>query len=347
MSSNADPLTVAIRRLAERSDLSAAEAEAAFTVVMTGGASDAKVSALLMGLRAKGETAEEIAGGVRALQSAMIEVRTSDPDAVVDTCGTGGGELTTFNISTAAAFVVAGGGVPVAKHGNRSFSSRCGSADVLEVLGVDISQTPQRMEEIMDEVGISFLFAPHLHPAMKHVVPVRRKLGVRTIMNVLGPLTNPARARRQVVGVSEPKLMPLVAGALSELGHLRSLVVHGEPGMDELSPLGSTRAISVEDGRMEEFTFEPADQLGWRDLQASELAGAEPEENARIIEEVLAGGGTCGARAAVALNSAAGFYVSGLIDSLEDGLAMAESVLDDGRGLAILEKLREATRSET
>jgi len=339
-------LSKAIRKLAERQDLSALETEAAFTVVMEGHASDVQKSALLMGLRAKGETPHEVAGGVRALRQAMIVVNVPDPDAVVDTCGTGGGSLTTFNISTAAAFVLAGAGVPVAKHGNRSFSSRCGSADVLEALGIQLPLTPQRMERVFEQVGLSFLFAPRLHPAMKHFAEVRRELAVATIMNILGPLTNPARARRQVVGVSNPKLLMLVAEALQELGHIRALVVHGEPGMDELSPVGPTQVVRVENGTLEGFVFDPARALGWKRLSASGLAGGDPQDNARIIESVLAGKGTRAARAAVVLNAAAGFYVADSTDTLEDGVGLAEAALDERKGLEALDRIREVTRTE-
>ncbi len=345
MSSDPSALSQAIRKLALRENLSAEETEAAFEVVMRGRASDVQISALLMGLRAKGETPHEVAGGVRALRKAMIPVQVPDPDAVVDTCGTGGGSLTTFNISTAAAFVLAGGGVPVAKHGNRSFSSRCGSADVIEALGIDLPLTPQRMEEVFERVGLSFLFAPRLHPAMKHVAHVRRELGVRTIMNILGPLTNPARARRQVVGVAEPRLVPLVASALAELGHIRAMVVFGAPGMDELSPLGHTKITTLENGRIEEAVFDPAAELGWNHFDATQLAGAEPGDNARIIEDVLSGNGNRAAQAAVTLNAAAGFYVAGEVDSLTQGVQRAESVIDDGEALEALSRIRDATRA--
>ncbi len=345
MSSNYDPLAEAIRRVAQRQDLTAAQTEAALAVVMGGGASHEQMRELLTGLRDKGETSHEVAGGVRALRKAMIPVKVPDPDAVVDTCGTGGGSLTTFNISTAAAFVLAGGGVPVAKHGNRSFSSRCGSADVLEALGVPIAETPRQMEAVFEKVGLSFLFAPYLHPAMKHVAPVRKELGGRTIMNILGPLTNPAGARRQVVGVPDPTLLPLVAGALSELGHIRVLVVHGEPGMDELSPLGPTHCVWVENGALEQFVFDPAAELGWKSLDPADLAGGEPEDNARLIERVLAGKGPPAAHAAVSLNAAAGFHVSGTVDTLREGLDRAESSLEEKKGLEALERTREAVRS--
>jgi anthranilate phosphoribosyltransferase len=346
MSSNPDPLSLAIQRLSQREDLSADETEAAFTVVMEGRASDVRKSALLMGLRAKGETPAEVAGGVRALRKAMIKVSAPDPDAVVDTCGTGGGSLTTFNISTAAAFVVAAAGVPVAKHGNRSFSSRCGSADVLEALGVKIMIGPAGMEELLERIGLSFLYAPRLHPAMKHVGPIRKELAVPTIMNVLGPLTNPAGARRQVVGVSEPGLLGLVAGAIAELGHIRGLVVHGWPGMDELSPLGRTQMVRIEYGSVESTTFDPATELGWAEMDAADLVGGEPRENARLVEEVIAGRGPLAARAAVALNAGAAFHVAERVDSLTDGVGLAESVIDDGRALETLVRLRELSQEQ-
>lgn len=346
MSSNPDALSEAIRKLATRQDLSAAETEVAFAVVMEGHASDVQKAALLMGLRAKGETPQEVAGGVRALRRAMVVVRVPDPDAVVDTCGTGGGSLTTFNISTASAFALAGAGVPVAKHGNRSFSSRCGSVDVLEALGIQLPLTPQRMEAVFARAGLSFLFAPRLHPAMRHVGSVRQELGVSTIMNILGPLTNPAGARRQVVGVADPRLLNLVAEALRELGHIRALVVHGEPGMDELSPLGPTHGVRVENGTLEEFVFDPATELGWTGLEAEDLLGGDPPDNARVIEQVLAGKGTRTARAAVVLNAAAGFYVAGSVDSLVEGIGPAESALDEKKGWEALQRVREVTRSE-
>lgn len=342
MSTQTPALSDAIRRVALRQDLDAEEAERAFLEMMEGKASDVQKSAFLIGLRAKGETAAEVAGGVRALRRAMVAVGSADPDRLVDTCGTGGGAVTTFNISTAAGFVVAGAGVPVAKHGNRSFSSRCGSADVLESLGINIDLAPEEMERVLADVGLAFLFAPTLHPAMRHVGPVRRELGVPTIMNLLGPLTNPAGVRRQVVGVADPGLLSMVAGALADLGHLRALVVHGEPGLDELSPVGTTRCLSIDDGEVEEMSFDPVRELGWTDLEMSDLGGGEPADNARLIEAILSGGGPRGARAAVILNAAGGLYVAGIVEGLREGVDLAESVLDEGRAREILDALREA-----
>ncbi|HEX6558315.1 MAG TPA: anthranilate phosphoribosyltransferase, partial [Longimicrobiales bacterium] len=250
-------LSALIARIATHAALSADEAEAAFVEVMDGRATPVQLSALLVALRVRGERPSEIAGGVRALRRAMIPVQAPAGWTLVDTCGTGGGAVTTFNISTAAALLAAGAGVRIAKHGNRSFSSRCGSADVLDALGVQIELTPDQMSQVLQRAGIVFMFAPLLHPAMRHVAPVRRELAMPTIMNVLGPLANPAGARRQIVGVSHVALLDLIAGALLELGHERALVVHGEPGLDELSPIGPTTVIELRAGKLDRYQIDP------------------------------------------------------------------------------------------
>jgi anthranilate phosphoribosyltransferase len=329
------------------SPLSAEDTELAFTEVMRGGASDALTAALLVALRTRGETAEEIAGGVRAMRRAMIPVPLGDGADLVDTCGTGGGKLGTFNISTASALVAAGAGVRIAKHGNRSFSSRSGSADILRALGVEIELTPTQMADVFNEAGIVFMFAPLLHPAMKHVGQVRRELGVATIMNVLGPLANPAGARRQLVGVSDAHLLDMVAAALRELGHVRALVVHGAPGMDELSPMGHTQVIELRDGELRKFTFDPHSSLGWKQWDATDLAGGEPEDNARIVLGVLNGEVQGAPRAAVALNAGGAIYLAGLAESIEEGVSMAESAINDGRAGEALDRLRRATARVT
>ena len=323
-------------------NLSAQEAMAAFETVMEGRASQIQIAGLLVGLRTKGEGPAEIAGGVRALRQAMVPVEADDVDSLVDTCGTGGGGLTTFNISTAAALLAAGMGIRVAKHGNRSFTSKCGSADVLEELGVPIELPPEAMAEVLDEAGIVFMFAPLLHPAMRHVAPVRRELGIPTIMNLLGPLTNPAGARRQVVGVTDPALLDLVAHGLRELGHLRALVVYGEPGLDELSPLGATHVAELDAGAVRRITIRPED-FGWDDLAADHLAGGDPPHNARVILEVFRGERNDAARAAVVLNAGAAAYVAGIADSLGDGVQKADAALADGAALDGLDRLRAAT----
>ena len=350
MSANAnDPaafsLAPFLQRVAARQDLTAEEAEAAFNGIMEGRVSPVQVAALLAALRAKGEAPQEVAGGVRALRRAMLRVVVDDDTSVLDTCGTGGGAFTTFNISTAAALLAAGAGVPVAKHGNRSYTSRSGSADVLEALGVVIDLPPEQLADVLRQAGIVFMFAPRLHPAMRHVAPVRRELGIPTIMNVLGPLTNPAGARRQLIGVANPALLELIAHALLELGHEHALVVHGEPGMDELSPIGPTEVYEVKGARVEHYRFEPDRRLGWSDLDPTELAGSDPAGNARLIEGVLEGKIRGAARAAVVLNAGAALYLAGRADSLEDGVQLAERALDEGAGLDALQRLRAASRA--
>lgn len=337
-------LSEAVRKLARREDLTAEEAESAFGEVMEGRGTEAQKAALLIGLRVKGEKPDEVAGGVRALRRAMIPVPVDRPEFAVDTCGTGGGLLTTFNISTAAAFVVAGGGVAVAKHGNRSFSSKCGSADVLEALGVPIDLTAEEISQVLRRAGIAFLFAPALHPAMRHLGPVRRELGVPTIMNLLGPLTNPAGVRRQVVGVADPGLLELIGEALAALGHLCALVVYGAPGVDELSPLGVTEIVEVSEGTVRRFRFDAAKRFGWSGLDGRDLAGGDPRHNAERIEGVLAGAVHGAARRAVSLNAGAAFFVAGVVESLEEGVERAERVLDAGAALRSLDALRAASQ---
>lgn len=338
-----DPIEGLLRRVSSGSDLAVHEAEEIFTAVMEGRLSEERMEALLLGLATKGEAPSEIAGGVRALRRAMIPVDSGGGEPVVDTCGTGGGTFTTFNISTAAALVAAAGGVRIAKHGNRSFTSKCGSADLLEELGVAIQLSPDAMARVLEAAGIVFMFAPLLHPAMRHVARVRRRLGVTTIMNLLGPLTNPAGARRQVVGVPEPARLQLVARALQELGHERALVVHGEPGLDELSPVGATRVIELRDGSLREYRVAPARDYGWVGLDPGELAGGDPAHNAGVVREVLAGGGAVAARAAVVLNAAAALYIGGRVMSLRDGVDLAEALLDEGAAMRKLEELRVAS----
>lgn len=336
-------LTAALETVSEGGRLSVEEAEGAFRAFISGSASEVQMAGLLIGLQARGPTSDEVAGGVRALRSEMVPVHSSDPDVLVDTAGTGGGTVTTFNISTAAAFVVAGAGARVAKHGNRSFTSRSGSADVLEALGVRIDLTADQMGTVLDEAGIVFMFAPLLHPAMRHVGPVRRGLGVRTIMNVLGPLTNPAGARRQVIGVADPKLLDLVPEALRSLGHLRALVVHGEAGLDEVSPLGATKVAELEGGRIREYRL-TLDDVGLEPVDPAALAGGEPVDNARIVRAVLAGEGGA-PRSAVVLNAAAAILVADRADDWPSAVALAQEVIDDGRAAAALDRLAAASNA--
>ena len=341
MTTGADALRSAVRRLAFGESLTADDAAAAFGVVMGGDASAAQVAALLVALRVKGETAAEVAGAARALRAAMVHLPADRPAALVDTCGTGGGALQTFNISTAAALVAAGAGVRVAKHGNRSFTSQCGSADVLEALGVRIDTTAAVMERALREAGIVFMFAPLMHPAMRHVGPIRRELGIPTVMNIVGPLANPASAGRQVVGVAERGRVPLIAGALAELETAHALVVHGEPGLDEISPLGVTHVVEVRGGSRREWTIDPA-RLGFSNVDPADLAGGDPAHNARVISALLDGGGAPGARAALLLNAAAAIYLAELAPDFSEGVELAARSVDSGAALAALERLRSA-----
>lgn len=341
---NTIDLTKLIARVAAGERLTVDDAEAAFVEVMQGRATPVQLSALLVALRVRGETPQEIAGGVRALRHAMIPVAPPPDWVLVDTCGTGGGAVTTFNISTAAAFVAAGAGVRIAKHGNRSFTSKCGSADVLSALGVRIELTPEQMAQVLARAGLVFMFAPLLHPAMRHVAPVRRELAMPTVMNVLGPLTNPAGARRQVVGVSHPALMELIAGALLELGHERALVVHGEPGLDELSPIGVTSVFELIDGRLDKYEIDPR-TFGGTYHDAHEMRGLEPEQNARLLLDVLEDKAPGVARLAVTLNAGAAIYLAGLAESLREGWQLAESALAEGRALQAFERLRDVSNA--
>jgi len=334
-------LQSAIQKLAFREPLTTDDAQAAFDIVMQGQASAVQVAALLSALRATGESSEVVAGVVRALRRAMVSLPADDPDGLVDTCGTGGGAVSTFNISTAAAIVAAGAGVRVAKHGNRSFTSRCGSADVLEALGVPIEVPVAVMEASLRDAGIVFMFAPTMHPAMRHVGPVRRELAIPTVMNIVGPLANPARAGRQVVGVADLERAPVLAGALAALGAKHALVVHGEPGLDEVSPLGPTHVIEVLDGSTKRWTIHP-EEHGFRKIAREDLAGSEPSENARIIVEILNGSGPAGARAAILLNAAAAVYVSGRVKLYAEGVEAATKSIDSGKAKQVLERLREA-----
>lgn len=337
----AAPLQDVIAALAHDRPLTQDGITAAFDVVMRGDASPVQISALLTGLRVRGETAEVIAGAANALRRAMVRFNIADSDGVVDTCGTGGGSLGTFNISTAAAIVAAGAGVRVAKHGNRSFTSKSGSADVLEALGVNIDVDSDAMRRAYDSAGIVFMFAPRMHPAMRHVGPVRRELGVPTVMNTIGPLANPASVGRQVIGVADSGRAAVIAHALAALGTIHSLVVHGEPGMDEISPLGTTRILEVRGRTVTEWSTDP-DSLGGGSARASELAGGTPAENAELVRACLDGSAPSGAIAAVVVNAGAAVYVAGMANSLADGVQIAKAAISNGSAMAALNKLRVA-----
>ena len=328
----------ALARLAGGKDLSFAETEALFGLLMDGELSETLKAALLTALAVKGETVEEVAGAASAMRRRVIGI-PSDRADLLDTCGTGGDGKGTFNISTAAALVAAAAGVPVAKHGNRSISSRSGSADVLAALGVAIDLTPAQAAAALDRIGIAFLFAPKLHPAMREVMPVRRELGFRTIFNILGPLTNPAGARRQVLGVYADPLVDLVAGVLARLGSDHALVVHGSDGLDELTTTGPSRVAEVKEGRIRTWTLEPGD-VGVPLAAPEDLGGGDPEENAAAMLRVL--DGEEGPLADVTiLNAGAAIWVGGRAAGLAEGVAAARDVLASGAASRKLDELRE------
>lgn len=335
-----NPLLSTVRRLAAGQDPDPPELTAAFDVVLSGDATPAQIAALLVGLRVKGETPAELAAVVRSFRRAMVHLPAERPDELVDTCGTGGGTINTFNISTAAAFVAAGMGIRVAKHGNRSFTTQCGSADILEALGVSIDAPVETMRSALANAGIVFMFAPLMHPAMRHVGPVRRELGIQTVMNLIGPLANPAGAGRQVVGVSDPRRQALIAGALAELGAVHAMVVHGE-GMDEISPFEDSRVMEIRGDAVTESSISPK-RYGFGAGTAEQIAGGSPAHNATTVLSVLRGEGNAPATAAVVLNAAAALYVGGKAPTFDDAVTLAAKAVKDGTGLAALERLRTA-----
>jgi len=313
-------LTKAIDAVAGGSDLPAGEAAAVLREIMEGRASEAETAGFLIGLRAKGETIDEVVGLATTMRELSTRVEVAGDD-LLDTAGTGGG-APSFNVSTAAALVAAGAGAKVAKHGNRSNTSQCGSADVLEALGGRIDLAPEAVAQCIEEIGFGFMFAPAHHQAMKYVVPVRKALGVRTIFNLLGPLTNPAGATRQVIGVSDPAFLELMAAALQRLGAKAALVVCSDDGLDEVSTATTTQAIEVRDGRLERLTIEP------RATYDEPLPAGSPEENAQIIRDVF-DGRQGAAREIVIMNAAAALYAAGRVNSIGAGTAAAEGAIDN------------------
>ena len=326
-----------IQKVIRQQDLTAGEAEEAMTIIMTGQATPAQIGGYLVGLRIKGETVDEIVGSARAMRAQASPVPYHNgQDALLDTAGTGGDGAHTFNISTGSAFVIAGAGRKVAKHGNRAASSQCGSADVLAALGVNINLTPEQVASCIDEVGIGFIFAPRFHPAMKYAVGPRRELGQRTIFNVLGPLTNPAGATHQLIGVYDPDLTQPLAEVLGELGGKAAFVVHGYGGLDELTTGGINRVSRLRDGRVETFEMDAAD-LGLRRAEPGDLRGGDPAENAAILRALLSGEDTSPRRDVLLLNSAAALAISS--GDFPDALKEAEDSLFSGAALAKLDAL--------
>jgi anthranilate phosphoribosyltransferase len=331
-------ITEAVRALVDRKDLSRIEAAAAMEAIMSGAATDAQIAAFLTALRMKGETVEELIGFAQVMRQKAVQVRTrasevvgatgTDREMLIDTAGTGGDASGTFNVSTATAFVVAGAGLKVAKHGNRSMSSLCGSADVVETLGIKIELSPAKIARCVDEVGIGFLYAPLLHTAMKHVVTVRRETGIRTVFNMLGPLTNPAGANAQVIGVYSEALTEPLARVLAELGTLRAFVVHGADGLDEISNTGPSRMSEMRKGVVRNSTVRPED-FGLARASIQDLQGGDRTENAEIIRCILSG--EAGPRRDIVLmNASAALVVGGGAHDLKEGVSLAARSIDSG-----------------
>ena len=329
-----------LEKVIQNKDLNRAEATEAFDQIMQGKATPVQIAAFLTALRIKGESVDEITGAAQSMRQHAVYIDPGGRD-VVDTCGTGGDSRNTFNISTTAAFIAAGAGVIVAKHGNRAVTSGCGSADLLQELGVNIDVDPEVIEESIQEVGIGFLFAQKLHPAMKHAAPIRAELKIRTIFNILGPLTNPAGARRQLIGVFAPQLTELMARVLLELGAQRALVVHGHDGLDEISSISPTRISELCDGTVRTYDFDPETLLDHAACH-DDLAGDDPVHNATITAAILDGRkGPC--RDIACLNAAAAIMIGGKADSISEGLRLANEAIDSGKAAAKLEALIEIT----
>jgi anthranilate phosphoribosyltransferase len=345
----------AISKVVLQQDLVESEMIEVMNQIMGGEATQAQVGAFITALRMKGETIEEIAGAARVMRDHATPIRVGkaldidreeinlDRETILDTCGTGGSGTKSFNISTTVAFVVSACGVKVAKHGNRSISSACGSADVLEALGVNLNVTPQQVESCINEVGVGFLFAPALHGAMKYAIGPRREIGIRTIFNILGPLTNPAGADRQVLGVYDEKLVEVLAKVLVKLGCRRGFVVHGQDGMDEITLTGPTRIGEIRDGVVAVSTIEPED-FGLRRCLLSELQGGDAQENAAIVRDILSGS-PGPKRDIVLLNAAYALVAAGMAESVEEGLERAGHAVDSGLAMVKLEGLVNQTNS--
>ena len=336
-----DILTRAIDRLASGDALAREESAAVLREIMEGRASETQAAAFLIALRTKGETVDEIVGLAQTMRSLAKSVDVGEGENLLDTAGTGGGRPT-FNVSTTAAFVAAGAGCTVAKHGNRSATGKSGSADLLEALGAQIDLEPDAVADCIRSVGFGFMFAPHHHMAMRYVIPVRKELAVRTIFNFLGPLTNPAGAERQVIGVSEPSYLETIAAALGALGGRRALVVSSVDGLDEISVSDATRCVELRDGEIDSYTVTP-EQMGVERVPPEAIRFGVPDENARIARSVL-GGDECPERELTLANAGAAIYVGGGADSLAEGVALARDAIDSGRAAEAMERYVARTR---
>ncbi|MDI6903311.1 MAG: anthranilate phosphoribosyltransferase [Methanocellales archaeon] len=335
----------AISKVIEREDLSEEEARKTMEEMMSGVATDAQIAAFLTGLRTKGEKVEEIVAFAKVMREFCSRIDPRVKGTLVDTCGTGGDRIKTFNISTVSAFVAAGAGIPIAKHGNRSVTSKCGSADVLEMCGVNIGLEPKKVEKCIERIGFGFMFAPIFHGAMKYATPVRREIGIRTVFNVLGPLTNPAGARAQVMGVYDPSLTETLANVLKELGTKHAMVVHGLDGLDEISNVGKTKISELCDGNVNTYIMKPED-IGFLHARYEDVKGGDAEDNAVLMIKLLNGGD--GPRGDVILmNSAAAIIVGGRAENFEEGIEIAREAIDSGRAYDILRNLIRATEGDS
>ena len=332
-----------ILKIVEGNNLNFNEAQDLMNEITSGNATNAQIAAILVGLRMKGETIDEIAGLASIMKEKSSRINPKVKGRLVDTCGTGGAKLKTFNISTIAAFVTAGAGIPVAKHGNRSFTSACGSADVLESLGANINLKPEQVEKVIEKVGIGFLFAPLFHPSMKYAAEPRKELGIRTIFNILGPLTNPANAKAQILGVFSEELVSKMAGALQLLGIEKALVVYGVDGLDELSTLGKTIVAEVDNDKIKNYELQPKD-FGFETAKPEDIIGTTPEKSAEITKNILQGQ-KGPMRNIILLNVGAVIYVSGKTKSIKEGIELAKESIDSGKAYNKLNEFIEITKS--
>ncbi|MEJ5172255.1 MAG: anthranilate phosphoribosyltransferase [Hydrogenothermaceae bacterium] len=328
-----------INKLVNREDLSAKEMEDLFNNIMEGNLTDAQIGAILIALKMKGESIEEIVAATKVMREKAVKVEVKDRSKLVDTCGTGGDKVDTFNVSTISAFVVAGAGGKVAKHGNRSVSSKCGSADIMQALGVNIEITPEKVAESIEKIGLGFLFAPIFHPAMKNVIKQRREIGVRTIFNILGPLSNPAKTDYQLIGVYDESLVKPITEVLKELGLKRAYVVHGLEGLDEVSITTKTLVGKLDNGEIDIFTVEPED-FGLKKTDLREVEGGDIETNKKIALDILTGQDRTSKTDFVALNSAFSLHLIGIVSSIKEGVELAKESIYSKRAYEVLEKLR-------
>ncbi|WP_457640230.1 anthranilate phosphoribosyltransferase [Persephonella sp.] len=332
-----------ISKITSGTDLSPEETKELFSILMRGEATDAQIGAVLVGLKMKGETVDEITAAAEVMRKEAVKVPVKDRSKLVDTCGTGGDRVNTFNVSTITAFVVAGAGAKVAKHGNRSVSSKCGSADIMEALGVNIEMPPETAGKAIEEIGLAFLFAPIYHPAMKNVIRQRREIGVRTIFNILGPLSNPAGAKYQLMGVYDSSLVEPIARTLPALGVERAFVVHGMEGLDEVSITSETVVGEVNGQEINIYTVKPED-FGLKRASLEDIKGGDLEYNLKVAQEILEGKDSSPRTDFVALNAGFALKVAGLTDSIKEGIELAKETIYSKKAYMVLEKLREFSK---